>query len=229
MSNVINLGFYRKTHMNTPKLPSVLILSPTYESAYGPARDAPVNFAGEYAEAGGKVRIRSIWRSSNIGEARTMLALNAMASDFDVVLWIDSDNVYSPTQATAIVRQAYEKKTVVGALYRTRTEALKLVCEPVEPLNLEEGPQGLTPAYWVGFGLTAMPISVLVASFERFGKGGMFRTVDPAEVGTIIPPHADNPFGEDVAFCRHWQMMGHTVYVDTATRIGHIGPTIFNL
>lgn len=207
-------------------LPSVLILSPTYESSYGPARDSIVNFAAQYAEQGGRVRMRSVWRSSNIGEARTALAQSAMTTDYDMVLWVDSDNAFTPDQASKIVKQAHEHKTIVGALYRSRNETLRFVCEPRQALLGNE--QGLESVYWVGFGLAAMPMAIIRSVFDKFERYAFF-TRDASELGTVIPKHIDIPWGEDIAFCRHWLMMGHEVFVDTSTRIGHIGPTIFNL
>lgn len=204
--------------------PSVLMLSPVYESVYGPARDAAVNFAAHYVEHGGKTRIISCWRDSSLAEARTMLAEKALSTDYDMVLWIDGDNVFSPEHATTIVKRALERKTIVGALYRSRHEQLRFVCEPKETIRFGE----LVSSYWTGFGLTAMPMAVLRTMYEKYGKD-MFRTINNSELGTVIPKHLDIPHGDDVSFCRHWLMLGQQVLTDTSVRIGHIGPTIWGI
>lgn len=206
-------------------LPSVLMLSPTYESSYGPARDSVANFAAEFTEQGGKTRIRSAWRSSSLPEIRTTLLKWALQTEYEMVLWIDSDNMFAPEHGKRIVMQSYQCKTIVGALYRSRCEYLRYVCETKE--NFTGLETGLLKAYWVGFGLTAMPMAVLRAVFDKYGDNA-FRMLDN-EFGTVIPPHLDNRHGDDVAFCRHWLLMGQDVYVDASTRIGHIGPTIFNI
>jgi hypothetical protein len=166
----------------------------------------------------------SLWRSSNPNEARTILANKAITTDYDIALWVDSDNCFSPNDATRIVEQAHSSENVVGALYRSRAESLRYVCEPKDQLTHE----GMQPAYWVGFGLTAMPMNAIRKVIERFDKEA-FRTSDLKELGTVIPEHLDNRYADDIAFCRHWLMLGGSVYVDSFTRIGHIGPTIFSL
>lgn len=206
------------------KLPSVLMLSPVYESVYGPARDAAVNFAAHYVKQGGYTKIVSSWRSSSLPESRTLLSEHALTTDFEMILWVDSDNVYSPEQAALIVKRAHERKTIVGGLYRSRHEKMRYVCEVKEEMRFGE----LISAYWTGFGLTAMPMAVLRIMYEKYGKD-MFRTIDNSELGTVIPKHLDIAHGDDVSFCRHWLMLGQSVYVDTSVRIGHIGPTIFSI
>lgn len=56
----------------------------------------------------------------------------------------------------------------------------------------------------------------------------MFRDLRPASEAKHARERSEMK-GDDTAFCRNWRLLGHKVFCHTDIKIGHIGPTIFEI
>ena len=153
---------------------------------------------------------------SLIYESRNALAMSALEMKADLVLWLDSDIVFSPDLLERLLADISSGRDIVTALYfsrqypyppviysKTGFENDKPVCEtyhdyPSDTVFKVEG---------CGFGAVLMKTRVLADINSRFDN--------------FFAPLIG--FGEDLSFCIRARECGYDIWCDSGIRTGHLG------
>ena len=164
----------------------------------------------------------SFQMGSLIYTSRNNLAIQAMKSEFDYMLWLDSDMVF---QQDLLIRmkQTMDEKGLdfLTGLYFRRVPPFTPVL--FDKLDIdEEGictwtdwkdvPTGLFKIGGCGFGCVLIKTDVLFDVQAKFG--GLFN------------PIAN--MGEDLSFCWRARDCGYDIWCDPSLVCGHVGYTIIN-
>lgn len=172
---------------------------------------------------------------SLLDHARSRIATNFLESDADVLLWIDDDMVFDAEECLQICREAFERKTIVGAVCSTRGVLGKITAKfgpEVKQLGFfARG--GVHEAISIGCGLTAVHRAV----FEHLVDSPDLPKCSTAGEGAVDYIY---PFymtlvedglwwGEDTSFCIRARRAGFQVLVDTRARVGHKGHYVYQI
>ena len=152
---------------------------------------------------------------SLVYDSRNKLALKAIQSKSDYVLWIDSDMIFERDTLVNLMKDAEEGRDIVAALAFKRVPPFDPVCyrldgEGIKPMY--DYPDEIFEADAVGFGCVLTKTSVLFEMFTEFGS--CFEPV--------------RGMGEDITFCKRARDMGKKMYVDPNVKTGHVGQLIVN-
>lgn len=188
-----------------------------FQTVYALARHTKVEF--EFNELSGD---SYVWR------ARNLLAERFLISDATHLIFIDSDHAWS---LEAIMRLIKADADVVGGAYPTKNnwEHYSVVVYTDEKGIPETRDDGLIRAQKVPTGFMKIKREV----FERLkkaypenwyweggGDGGSPRKMYDY-FGHMTLNHIK--MGEDISFCKRWEMIGGEIYVEPRCDIDHIG------
>lgn len=149
---------------------------------------------------------------SLIYDSRNKLAAKAMKDEFDYVLWLDSDMVFSPDILEKLIA---DDKDIVSGLYFRRSHPYSPVI--YKDSELKDGrlvwsdytdypKEELFKVAGAGFGCVLMKTDVI---FDMAGKFGDWFT----------PLYSS---GEDLAFCYRARELGYEIWCDSRIRCGHM-------
>ncbi len=182
-----------------------------------------------------QLNIVRMFGCSLLDHARSRIATNFLATNSDVLLWIDDDMVFDAQQCLDICREAHSRRTIVGAVCSTRGVRGKITAKfGPNVSSLGFGTQGgLHEAISVGCGLTAVSRDVLEAIVMR---GDLVRCNTAGEGSSehIYPFYMTLVedsiwWGEDTSFCIRARRLGFPVMVDTRARVGHKGNYVYHI
>lgn len=169
-------------------------------------------------------RARPSWQKCEVRDhpclyiVRSVIAEDALSTGAEVLLWIDSDIVFSIDAAVSIVEEASARRAVVGAVYSKKKLGAPLVVGTKRNFHMGEPPLEVE---WVGFGLTAVHRSV----FEKIDCPPM--TIDGHQARPWFTPKTDGSWDEllldDASFCRRARESGCRIFADPRIRVGHEG------
>lgn len=177
-------------------------------------------FAGSLATLAkiGECKISFIC-SSLIYDARNKLAAQAIESEADYILWLDSDMTFKPDTLIRLLKDIEDNKLdIVSALYFRRSHPYSPVAfskfdfvdnEAVFE-NYTGELSGLHKVEGVGFGCLLMDAQVV---FDVFGK-----------YGDCFSPIAK--VGEDLSFLWKARQLGYETYLDCDIKCGHVGHVV---
>lgn len=169
----------------------------------------------------------------NLNLVRSALAEAALRERADVILWIDSDMVFSVEAAMGIVTKAWEANALVGALYAEKAMGGSVQAEfdlsPGTEVRCWEPNAPLVPCKAIGLGLAAHPASLLTDTADRIGL--RMQRVSDASVRPWFTPTLDSDVTttDDYVFCRNLRQAGFSVWADPRWRVEHIGEYGFTL
>lgn len=157
---------------------------------------------------------------SLVYNARNELARQAIKSEADWVLWLDSDMVFEPDLLKKMLKVCEENDIdfLTGLCFRRKPPYTPCLFDRLD--KMEHGasyttimsvPEGRFKVGGCGFAGVLMSTDVLLSVAARFG-GRMF---DPLE-----------GFGEDVSFCWRARQCGYEIWCDSDIELGHIGSMI---
>ena len=177
-------------------------------------------FAGSLATLAkvGECKISFIC-SSLIYDARNKLAAQAIESEADYILWLDSDMTFKPDTLIRLLKDIEDNNLdIVSALYFRRSHPYSPVAfskfdfvdnEAVFE-NYTGELSGLHKVEGVGFGCLLMDAQVV---FDVFGKyGDCFSPIAKA--------------GEDLSFLWKARQLGYETYLDCDIKCGHVGHVV---
>lgn len=146
---------------------------------------------------------------SLVYDARDKIAMDALASEVDYVMWLDSDIIYP---ANIICKLMAANKDMVTGIYHKRTApytpcVYKLVEDKLQPY-LDYPEDKLFKVEAAGFGCMLMKAKVIKAVYDKFG-------------GCFFPVNGVG--GEDLSFIRRAKDVGIEVWCDSSVKCGHIG------
>lgn len=157
---------------------------------------------------------------SLVYNARNELARQAIKSEADWVLWLDSDMVFEPDLLKKMLKVCEENDIdfLTGLCFRRKPPYTPCLFDRLD--KMEHGasyttimsvPEGRFKVGGCGFAGVLMSTDVLLSVAARFG-GRMF---DPME-----------GFGEDVSFCWRARQCGYEIWCDSDIELGHVGSMI---
>lgn len=157
---------------------------------------------------------------SLVYNARNELARQAIKSEADWVLWLDSDMVFEPDLLKKMLKVCEENDIdfLTGLCFRRKPPYTPTLFDRLD--KMEHGasyttimsvPEGRFKVGGCGFAGVLMSTDILLSVAARFG-GRMF---DPLE-----------GFGEDVSFCWRARQCGYEIWCDSDIELGHIGSMI---
>lgn len=168
----------------------------------------------------GEVRL-AMQMGSLIYTSRNALAQQAIQSDCDYILWLDSDMVFDPDFLNRMLMQAKATKSpILTALYYRRVPPYSPVL--FRSIEMEDGkckwsefdeiPNHPFKVAACGFGGVLMDTEVVLSVMGKFGQ--LFEPINRA--------------GEDIAFCWRARECGYDILCDPAIEMGHVGYQIID-
>lgn len=177
----------------------------------------PAQFASSLAmlQKGANITAVAFQIGSLVWTARDALASQAIKSEADYVLWLDSDMVFDPDTLLRLLEHA-APDTIVTGMYFRRVQPYSPVLYDkleiddegkIETEELKDIPEGLKEVAGCGFGACLVPVEALMDSLTIFHQ--MF---DPI-----------TGLGEDLSFCWRARKCGYKIVVDPSIPLGHVG------
>lgn len=157
---------------------------------------------------------------SLVYHARNNLARQALKTDADYVLWLDSDMVFAPDTLIRMLKVCKDNDIdfLTAVCFRRKPPYTPCLFDRLE--KVEKGasytallsvPDGLFQVGGCGFAGVLMRSDVLLSVQSRF-EGRMFDPMDG--------------FGEDVSFCWRARQCGYDIWCDSSIEFGHVGNCI---
>lgn len=155
---------------------------------------------------------------SLIYASRDYLAGQAIKSDADYVLWLDSDMVFNENILDELLE--HDKDFVTGAYFRRKPpytpvlyKKIRMGATTEECITEEFGDFPRKRLFEVdscGFGACVMKVQVLKDVLEK--KGQMFSPI--------------TGYGEDISFCIRAKSIGYKIYCDKQPYLGHVAKSL---
>ena len=156
---------------------------------------------------------------SLVYHARNNLARQALKSDADWVLWLDSDMVFAPDTLQRMLKVCKDNDIsfLTAVCFRRKPPYTPCLFDRLEKVDkgasytaLMSVPEGLFKVGGCGFAGVLMSSDVLLSVQSKFGR--MFDPMDG--------------FGEDVSFCWRARQCGYDIWCDASIEFGHVGNCI---
>lgn len=157
---------------------------------------------------------------SLVYNARNNLARQAIKSEADFVLWLDSDMVFSPDLLQRMLKVCQDEHIdfLTGLCFRRKPPYTPCLFDRLEKVGngasytaLLSVPDGRFKVGGCGFAGVLMSTDVLLSVAAKF-NGRMFDPMDG--------------FGEDVSFCWRARQCGYDIWCDSEIELGHVGNCI---
>ena len=154
---------------------------------------------------------------SLVYNARNNLARQAVKSEADWVLWLDSDMVFGPDLLQRMLKVCTENDIdfLTALCFRRKPPYTPTLFDRLEKTDkgasytaLMSVPDGRFQVGGCGFAGVLMSMDVLLSVMAKF-NGRMFEPIDG--------------FGEDVAFCWRARQCGYDIWCDSDIELGHVG------
>lgn len=160
---------------------------------------------------------------SGIAGARNTLAHTFMETDFDRLVFLDSDITFEPG---TLIKLAHHKADFVGGCYRYKnpTEAYPINwLEDKEQKGLQANDQGLLEVKTLPTGFLALSRNVF-ETFRREYPERSYEHLGQKNFCYFQFIFKDGQFyGEDIFFCREWSEKGGKIYLDPELALTHWG------
>lgn len=157
---------------------------------------------------------------SLIYTSRNEIAKVAVQEEADLVMWFDSDMVFTPDTLRNLAKHIEAGADMVTGIYYRRTAPFTPVLFEKMDIDVEEQratwtefkeiPAELFEVEACGFGCVLMRTEMFLSVFNKFHN--MF-----APIGNV---------GEDISFCWRARQCGYKILADPAVSLGHVGHTI---
>ena len=214
----------------TIKKPSLYIAMPCYDMVKIQTMISMVKLVAQLTQAGIKMEVNTM-KSPYIAYARNILTARFMESEYDYLLFIDSDVEFEPE---SVVRMLVAKKRIICTPYRVKAEKLDKHIYTVEfkdPKNIPMMPGGLVE-------LEAGPTGLMLIDrvvFERIITNHPELKIKNKATPTADKSHEfyynffdfgfDEGYstGEDISFCRLARGNDFTIYANTESTTRHHG------
>ena len=157
---------------------------------------------------------------SLVYHARNNLARQALKTDADYVLWLDSDMVFAPDTLIRMLKVCKDNDIdfLTAVCFRRKPPYTPCLFDRLEKVEkgasytaLMSVPEGLFKVGGCGFAGVLMASHVLLSVQSKF-NGRMFDPMDG--------------FGEDVSFCWRARQCGYDIWCDSSIEFGHVGNCI---
>lgn len=172
-----------------------------------------------------------------VDQARSLLFERGLATDAEVLFWIDDDIVFDPADVARVAERCVSGSyDVLAAAYARRNPNSGLNIELADPhASVRFFKPGFAPAKNVGFGFTAIRATV-AAALAKTGpraKLGVIQRGKPGliEVSTLFASRVVDGLwlADDESFCGYVRDAGFKIGVDLEPRIWHRGFYLYGL
>ena len=214
----------------TIKKPSLYIAMPCYDMVKINTMISMVKLVAQLTHAGIKMEVHTM-KSPYIAYARNILTARFMKSEYDYLLFIDSDVEFKPE---AVIRMLVTKKDIILTPYRVKIphdpnlvkytvsfeDDEKVGILPEGLVEIKEGPAGLMVTHRKVF-------EILMDSCTRL----KINHPDKEKSDPYLYNFWDTTFdmdrglwrGEDISFCRLARDYGFKIYANIKSRTTHHG------
>ena len=165
--------------------------------------------------------------SSLVYDARNTLARQAMAENYDRVLWLDSDMDFEPDLMQRLSVDLDEGREFVASLYMTRKAPIKPTIFEACGYAHDEETGKIHNVAKCFFDYPKNQIFEIAAA----GFGGVMMTVDLLRRVTEkygLPFSPMMGYGEDMSFCMRARELGVKLYCDSRVKMGHVGTGVIS-
>jgi hypothetical protein len=202
-----------------------------------------------------QVEVAVQWGDALISRARQDLVTRFLETPQAThLLFIDSDIGFPPEQVLRLMEFEAEMVAGVYPYKRLDLEKMRRIHDKKQPIRTSElwsyGVEfesagnisvrdGFARALYAGMGFVLFQKSVFLKMIEKYPElkyTGGFLPTDPfphsekryALFNEFIDETTGRYLPEDLSFCRRWTRIGGELWVDTQSRLQHVGPTVFD-
>lgn len=166
-----------------------------------------------------------------IDRARAMQVMQFLASDFDVLLFIDDDILWMPEDAVRIAQDAIGKQSIVCGPYAKKTEAGGIIAVPLQKEEFLLGDGGkLLEIRWGGTGFMAIPRCVVETLAKTMPLVKVRKDIEICPMFMPMVKEIDGELidlSEDYSFCQKASDLGFKIWLDTRVKLGHLGQKMY--
>ena len=174
---------------------------------------------------------------ADIGRSRGRMATKFLETDFDCLLFIDDDIIFNPSDMVKIAKLSFDEDLdIVGATYVTKDEnSPHFTFRGLEDKDeIVFGKNGyVKEVQWIANGCMAVKKMV----FEKMVKENIVHLCHP-DTHKFYPFFLQREYQlpskkwiylpEDYSFCQRARELGFKVWLDTTTKLDHIGQKVYN-
>lgn len=169
--------------------------------------------------------------SIHMGAVRNRMTEQALSGDAEILLWIDSDIIFTYEDVDALVSLCSPETPMVTGVY-AQVSYNGVLSPLVFRLSTDDVPQvapvdraTIAPERGI------VPVSGCGAGFLAIHRVVMEELLEPAEDDPDLAvmrawnefwADADSTIGEDLAFCWRARRKGFSLLCDTSVRLGHV-------
>jgi hypothetical protein len=237
----------RECSMSIPKSVHLFVATPCYGGQVHQRYMQCVCLLMQYGAANGiRVAVELLGRESLITRGRNMLVSKFMDSQATHLFFIDADTGFEIRQ---VLRMLEFDQDVVAGMYPLKLidwndealaraqggepldyAAIRFVGTPLEPM-VRSG--DFVEGSYAGTGFMLIKRNVIARMFEAYPELKYSRAHNSNEgyaspnqyalFDAAIDPETREYLSEDYAFCQRWRKLGGKVWLDTDSRLVHIG------
>lgn len=165
-------------------------------------------------------------QGSLIYDSRNKLCSIALENDFDRVLWLDSDMIFSGDLMRRFSAHLDAGREMICGAYASRKPPIQpVIYEDFGIRDAKPWPEPYTTPYKRPF--PAEPFQVAGCGFGSvMMTTGLIKRIRE-QFGLPFSPAAG--FGEDLSFCLRAREAGAEIWCDPAVKLGHVGAMAFFL
>ena len=188
----------------------------------------PVGFVQSllYLDKGKDVAV-TFKANSLVYDSRNLLSLSAIEENFDLVMWFDSDMMFTKDTMRILHADldALEADMVTGIYFKRRPPHSPVIYDKLDEPGIDDNGKPVPRVHefldypkdavfqvkGCGFGCVMMTTKLLKHVWDEFGP-------------------AFNPYpwaSEDISFCHRVNKLGYTIWCDSNVVAGHIGTMVF--
>lgn len=179
-----------------------------------------------YLEKGNDVAV-SFKANSLVYDSRNLLSLSAIEENFDRVMWIDSDMMFTKDAMRMLMEDmdTLEADMVTGVYFKRRSPFTPVIFDELDEPGVDDNGKPVAhvheyadyphnsvfPVKGCGFGFVLTSTKLLKHVWEEYG-----------------PAFSPYPWGgEDISFCHRVNQLGYTIWCDSNVSCGHIGTFVY--
>lgn len=160
-----------------------------------------------------------------------LIGIALRQTERDMVLFLESDIVFAPEEAEALVATARDLDAMVGAPCVIKNPRGKLMCSGLRASEVRFGDNGKPEPCWgLPLGFTAIPLHRLRELVDYWCPEGPCRADNGGDVwpvfGCLVNRAADGHrelMTQDYSFCQRLDAVNCPRYLDTRRRVTHKG------
>lgn len=158
--------------------------------------------------------------NAGIVQGRNQLAYEFMETDFDRLVFLDSDVTFEPG---SLIKLAHMPADLVGGCYRHKRDEESYPVIWPKTAELWADKYGLLEVESLPTGFLAISRKVFETIRDRFPERANTHFGHKSFAYFQMPVQDGVLYGEDFFFCREWREQGGKVYLDPEIKLTHWG------